>query len=237
MEQGNKIPVHVSIIMDGNGRWAKARGKERVQGHLEGVGSVRACTEAAVEAGVKVLSLFAFSEENWGRPEKEVSTLMELMFKSMIDEFSTLMDNGVRFVVLGHREKLSKNLNIAIDDLMKKTEANATMTMIIFLSYSGKWDIMQATKHIAKEYAGREDEIDALTEADFSKYLVTAGYPDPDLIIRTSGEKRMSNYLLWQGAYSELLFDDTLWPDFRKEQFFSALKEYASRDRRYGKVK
>ncbi|MCQ2139354.1 MAG: polyprenyl diphosphate synthase [Bacteroidales bacterium] len=237
MEQGNKIPVHVSIIMDGNGRWAKARGKERVQGHLEGVGSVRACTEAAVEAGVKVLSLFAFSEENWGRPEKEVSTLMELMFKSMIDEFSTLMDNGVRFVVLGHREKLSKNLNIAIDDLMKKTEANATMTMIIFLSYSGKWDIMQATKRIAKEYAGREDEIDALTEADFSKYLVTAGYPDPDLIIRTSGEKRMSNYLLWQGAYSELLFDDTLWPDFRKEQFFSALKEYASRDRRYGKVK
>lgn len=237
MEQGNKIPVHVSIIMDGNGRWAKARGKERVQGHLEGVGSVRACTEAAVEAGVKVLSLFAFSEENWGRPEKEVSTLMELMFKSMIDEFSTLTDNGVRFVVLGHREKLSKNLNIAIDDLMKKTEANATMTMIIFLSYSGKWDIMQATKRIAKEYAGREDEIDALTEADFSKYLVTAGYPDPDLIIRTSGEKRMSNYLLWQGAYSELLFDDTLWPDFRKEQFFSALKEYASRDRRYGKVK
>lgn len=229
--------MHVSIIMDGNGRWAKARGKERVQGHLEGVGSVRACTEAAVEAGVKVLSLFAFSEENWGRPEKEVSTLMELMFKSMIDEFSTLMDNGVRFVVLGHREKLSKNLNIAIDDLMKKTEANATMTMIIFLSYSGKWDIMQATKRIAKEYAGREDEIDALTEADFSKYLVTAGYPDPDLIIRTSGEKRMSNYLLWQGAYSELLFDDTLWPDFRKEQFFSALKEYASRDRRYGKVK
>lgn len=227
----------MSIIMDGNGRWAKARGKERVQGHLEGVGSVRACTEAAVEAGVKVLSLFAFSEENWGRPEKEVSTLMELMFKSMIDEFSTLMDNGVRFVVLGHREKLSKNLNIAIDDLMKKTEANATMTMIIFLSYSGKWDIMQATKRIAKEYAGREDEIDALTEADFSKYLVTAGYPDPDLIIRTSGEKRMSNYLLWQGAYSELLFDDTLWPDFRKEQFFSALKEYASRDRRYGKVK
>lgn len=237
MELDKKIPVHVSIIMDGNGRWAKSRGMERVQGHLEGVGSVRACTEAAVEAGVKVLSLFAFSEENWGRPEQEVSTLMELMFKSMIDEFSTLMDNGVRFVVLGHRERLSKSLNAAIDDLMKKTEANATLTMIIFLSYSGKWDIMQAAKRIAVEYAGREEELDALTEEDFSRYLVTAGYPDPDLIIRTSGEKRMSNYLLWQGAYSELLFDETLWPDFRKEQFFSALKEYASRDRRYGKVK
>ena len=237
MELDKKIPVHVSIIMDGNGRWAKSRGMERVQGHLEGVGSVRACTEAAVEAGVKVLSLFAFSEENWGRPEQEVSTLMELMFKSMIDEFSTLMDNGVRFVVLGHRERLSKSLNAAIDDLMKKTEANATLTMIIFLSYSGKWDIMQAAKRIAVEYAGREEELDALSEEDFSRYLVTAGYPDPDLIIRTSGEKRMSNYLLWQGAYSELLFDETLWPDFRKEQFFSALKEYASRDRRYGKVK
>lgn len=237
MEQDKKIPVHVSIIMDGNGRWAKARGKERVQGHLEGVGSVRACTEAAVEAGVKVLSLFAFSEENWGRPEKEVSTLMELMFKSMVAEFSTLMDNGVRFVVLGHRERLSDSLNVAIDDLMKKTEANATLTMIIFLSYSGKWDIMQAAKRMALEYAGRPDELESLPEEEFSKYLVTAGYPDPDLIIRTSGEKRMSNYLLWQGAYSELLFDDTLWPDFRKEQFFSALKEYASRDRRYGKVK
>lgn len=237
MEETKRIPQHVSIIMDGNGRWAKARGKERVQGHLEGVGSVRACTEAAVEAGVKVLSLFAFSEENWGRPEQEVSTLMELMFKSMVAEFSTLMDNGVRFVVLGHRERLSKTLNVAIDDLMKKTEANATLTMIIFLSYSGKWDIMQASKRIAAEYAGRQDELEALTEEDFSRYLVTSGYPDPDLIIRTSGEKRMSNYLLWQGAYSELLFDDTLWPDFRKEQFFSALKEYASRDRRYGKVK
>ena len=231
----NKIPVHVSIIMDGNGRWAKARGKERVYGHFEGVSSVRACTEAAVEDGIKYLSLYAFSEENWNRPADEVATLMKLMMKSMIEEFKTLMDNDVRFVVLGNRERLGEELNVAIDKLMADTAANSRLTLIIFLSYSGKWDIMQAMKKAARELS--PEEFQALSIEDFDKYLVTAGFPDPDLLIRTSGEERISNYLLWQSAYTEFVFTDVLWPDFRKPEFRAALEEYARRDRRYGKVK
>ena len=234
MENKN-IPVHVSIIMDGNGRWAKARGKDRVFGHFEGVKSVRACTEAAVEDGVKYLSLYAFSEENWNRPADEVSTLMKLMMKSIHDEVSTLMDNGVRFVVLGNRERLGEDLCKAIDGLMEKTAHNTRMTLIIFLSYSGKWDIVQAMKKAARELS--PEEFQAMKTEDFDKYLVTAGIPDPDLLIRTSGEERISNYLLWQSAYTEFVFSDVLWPDFRKPEFRAALAEYARRDRRYGKVK
>ena len=221
--------------MDGNGRWAKARGKDRVYGHFEGVESVRACTEAAVEDGVKYLSLYAFSEENWNRPADEVATLMKLMMKSIRDEVSTLMDNGVRFVVLGNRERLGEELCKAIDDLMEMTAHNSRMTLIVFLSYSGKWDIMQAMKKAAAELS--PEEFQAMKAEDFDKYLVTAGIPDPDLLIRTSGEERISNYLLWQSAYTEFVFSDVLWPDFRKPQFREALAEYARRDRRYGKVK
>lgn len=221
--------------MDGNGRWAKARGKDRVFGHFEGVQSVRACTEAAVEDGVKYLSLYAFSEENWNRPAEEVSTLMKLMMKSIREEVSTLMDNGVRFVVLGNRERLGEELCKAIDDLMGMTSGNTRMTLIIFLSYSGKWDIMQAMKKAARELS--PEEFRKLSIEDFDKYLVTAGIPDPDLLIRTSGEERISNYLLWQCAYTEFVFSDVLWPDFRKPEFRAALAEYARRDRRYGKVK
>lgn len=231
-----KIPVHVSFIMDGNGRWAKERGKERVYGHFEGVESVRACTEAAVEAGVKFISFYAFSEENWGRPEQEVMTLMELMAKSMVNEFDTFMKNGVRFLVRGNLGRLGQSLRDAITRMEDATRDNSTLTMVIFLSYSGKWDILQAAKKLALEGRSAE-EIDAMTIDDFGDYLVTAGIPDPDLIVRTSGEKRLSNYLLWQGAYSEFCFTDTLWPDFRKDQFFAALEDYSSRDRRYGKVK
>lgn len=223
--------------MDGNGRWARERGKERVFGHYEGVESVRACTEAAMEAGVKYLSLFAFSEENWGRPRGEVDALMKLMFKSMMDEFETFMKNGVRFVVIGNRSKLSSGLNGAIDSMMAQTAANSNLTLVIFLSYSGKWDILQAAKSIAREYASCPDKLDTLEIGSFDAYLATAGVPDPDLIIRTSGEQRLSNYLLWQCAYSEFHFTDVLWPDFRKKEFFAALDEYAKRDRRYGKVK
>lgn len=198
---------------------------------------MRACTEAAVEAGVRYLSLFAFSEENWDRPEDEVDTLMKLMFKSMVDEFDTLMRNGVRFVVLGNRSRLSTALVSAIDSLMEKTAANSRMTLIIFLSYSGKWDILQAAKALAADCAGDPGRLASAGVSDLERYLVTAGYPDPDLIIRTSGEQRISNFLLWQGAYSEFLFTPVLWPDFRKEHFLSALDEYSKRDRRYGKVK
>ena len=231
----NEVPQHVSIIMDGNGRWAKARGRERVYGHVAGIESVRACTEAAVEAGVKYLSLYAFSEENWNRPEAEVNRLMELMMDAIRNEVRTLMDNGVRFVVLGNRARLSDKLNAAIDDLMGKTSACGRMTLIVFLSYSGRWDILQAAKKAAAERG--VEGIQEMTLEDFSGYLVTAGVPEPDLLIRTSGEQRISNYLLWQCAYTEFYFTDVLWPDFRKPEFRAALEAYAARDRRYGKVK
>lgn len=226
MEALKVIPAHVSIIMDGNGRWARERGKERVFGHFEGVESVRAVTEACVEYGIRYLSLFAFSEENWSRPEKEVSTLMELMMTAMKKELPMFLNNGVRFVVIGNRSRLSGALNAAIDEIMKLTASNDRLTMILFMSYSGKWDINQAACRMAEAGA-----------SDIEPFLATAGYPDPDLIIRTSGEKRLSNFLLWQAAYSEFVFTDTLWPDFRKESFRSALEEFAARDRRFGKVK
>lgn len=227
-----RIPTHVSIIMDGNGRWARERGKERLYGHLEGVESVRACSEAAAEAGVKYLSLFAFSEENWARPETEVEGLMKLMMQSIKNELPTLMKNNIRFVVKGNRSRLSDTLNKAIDDLMETTASLTRMTLVIFLSYSGQWDIVQAASRIAAEQPEGE-----LTAEKFASYLVTSDIPDPDLLIRTSGEQRISNFLLWQTAYTEFVFSPVLWPDFRKEEFRAALDEYASRDRRYGKVK
>lgn len=233
--ENTRIPAHVSIIMDGNGRWAKERGKERVYGHFEGVESVRACTEAAAQMGVKYLSLFAFSEENWGRPEQEVLALMELMVKCMVGELETFQKNHIRFKVIGNRERLSDELNAVIDDCVGKTAANDGLTLIVMLSYSGKWDILQAAAKIAEEV--KADPSVQITPEFFEKHLVTYGIPDPDLIIRTSGECRLSNYFLWQGAYSELLFTDILWPDFRKDEFVAALEEYSKRDRRYGKVK
>lgn len=234
------VPVHVSMIMDGNGRWAKLRGKERVYGHFEGVESVRACVEAAIETGVRYLSVYAFSEENWNRPQEEVVALMELMVKAMAAEMDKLNANGVRFMVIGNRERLGDSLNLTIDQCMEKTASNDRLTLIVFLSYSGKWDILQAAKQMAKEILEcpqKKEEILSMGVDGFDKYLATAGIPDPDLIVRTSGEARLSNYLLWQGAYSEMLFVDTLWPDFRKDEFKSALEYYAKRDRRYGKVK
>ena len=239
-ETKSNIPVHVSLIMDGNGRWAKERGQERVYGHLEGVESVRACVEAAVEAGVRYLSLYAFSEENWNRPEAEVTALMGLMVKAMANEMESLHKNGVRFVVVGNRDRLAPELNETIDSCMAMTAENQVLTLVIFLSYSGKWDILQAAKRMAMdvlEHPEKREELLSMDVDGFAPYLATAGIPDPDLIVRTSGENRLSNYLLWQGAYSELLFVDTLWPDFRKEEFRAALDYYSKRDRRYGKVK
>lgn len=235
-----RLPAHVSIIMDGNGRWAQERGKERFYGHIEGVESVRACVRAAVETGVKYLSLYAFSEENWNRPQEEVIALMGLMVKAMANEMESLNQNGVRFVVLGNRERLGDDLNRTIDECMDMTAANDTLTLIVFLSYSGKWDIYQAALRMAEDIARNpemKEEMAAEGIGAFDRYLVTAGIPDPDLIIRTSGETRLSNYLLWQAAYSEFLFVDELWPDFKEAQFVEALKSFAKRDRRYGKVK
>ena len=240
MENNDKIPLHVSIIMDGNGRWAKERGKERCFGHAEGVESVRSCTEEAIRKGVKYLSLVAFSEENWNRPEAEVNALMELMVKAMVNELPTFLKNGIRFIVLGNRARLDDSLNEMIDECMEKTAGCGNLSLVIFMSYSGRWDILQAAKKLALELAAdpsRSAEVSGMGLEDFSRYLVTSGIPDPDLIIRTSGELRISNYLLWQCAYSELYFTDVLWPDFRAEEFDAAIQEYAKRDRRYGKVK
>ena len=222
----SKIPRHVTIVMDGNGRWAKQRGLDRTAGPKEGLESVRAVMEAGVEWGIEYISVFAFSEENWGRPEAEVKVLMSLMLKAMRNEAKTMIENGVRFRVLGNRSRLGADINKGIDELESITSGGSKMTMIVFLSYSGKWDIRQAAARMAADGGD-----------DIEPYLVTAGIPDPDLMIRTSGEQRISNYLLWQLAYTELYFTDVLWPDFRKEQFRLALEDYASRDRRFGKVK
>ena len=226
MDLPEKLPVHVSIIMDGNGRWATQKGLDRVKGHFEGVNSVRDIIEACGEWGIPYLSLFAFSEENWGRPQAEVDTLMKLMFDTISEEYENMMKNGLRFVVIGNRSRIPDFLEEAIATLEKQTAGNDKLTLIIFLSYSGKWDIQQAAEKMA-----------AAGAHDLEPFLATAGFPDPDLIIRTSGEKRISNYLLWQAAYSEFVFTETLWPDFRKESLRDALFEFASRDRRYGKVK
>jgi undecaprenyl diphosphate synthase len=231
----NQVPKHVSIIMDGNGRWAKLRGKERVYGHFEGVESVRACMETAVDMGIEYLSVYAFSEENWNRPQDEVISLMELMMKCMADELENFMEHQVRFMVLGNRARLSEGLNATIDRISSATAHNKGTTFILFLSYSGKWDIMQAMKKAAA--ALTPEQFQQMKQEDLDQYLITAGIPDPDLMIRTSGELRISNYLLWQTAYSEFYFTETLWPDFRKPQFLEALEAYAARDRRYGKVK
>ena len=216
----------MSIIMDGNGRWAREKGRERIYGHQNGVQSVRACIEEAGRKGVKYLSLFAFSEENWDRPQEEVKALMEMMAKAIKDEKDNLVKNKIRFLVLGNKARLSETLRAAIASLEEVTSMDYQSTLIVFLSYSGKWDISQAALKMAQ--AG---------DTDIEKYLVTNGIPDPDLIIRTSGEQRISNYMLWQAAYSELYFTDTMWPDFREAEFDKALEEYSKRDRRYGKVK
>lgn len=240
MEKDRRIPEHVSIIMDGNGRWAREQGRERIYGHQNGVESVRAAIAASIETGVRYLSLYAFSQENWGRPKEEVEFLMGLMLESINGEVESLMKNGVRFRVLGNLSRLGPSLADAIEALENRTAHNSRLDLIVFLSYSGKWDIFQAAKKFACEYMTEPDGAERLAsledEREFARFLVTDGIPDPDVIIRTSGEMRISNYLLWQGAYSELVFVDKMWPEFREDDFKAALAEYASRDRRYGKL-
>jgi undecaprenyl diphosphate synthase len=232
------IPEHVTIIMDGNGRWAKQRGQERLYGHKEGVESVRACTELAVEKGIRYLSVFAFSEENWDRPVEEIEGLMQLMLKAIAMETPTFQKNGVRFRVIGDFSRLSQKLRDEIDDCMKLTEHNTNLQLIIFLSYSGKWDIVQAANKFIKDNSKQlaEGHLPQMSAADLACNLSTAGIPDPDLLIRTSGEQRISNYMLWQTAYTEYYFTDVLWPDFRKTEFQHALEAYSKRERRFGKV-
>lgn len=232
------VPEHVTIIMDGNGRWAKQRGQERLYGHKEGVESVRVCTELAVEKGIKYLSVFAFSEENWDRPVEEIEGLMQLMLKAISMETPTFQKNGVRFRVIGDFSRLSQKLRDEIADCMKLTEHNTNLQLIIFLSYSGKWDILQAANKFIADNASKmkDGEVPQMSAQDLAANLSTSGIPDPDLLIRTSGEQRISNYMLWQTAYTEYYFTEVLWPDFRKTEFQQALDAYSRRERRFGKV-
>ena len=229
------IPQHISIIMDGNGRWARQQGKIRLFGHKAGKETVREVTTECAKIGVRYLSLFAFSEENWNRPADEVKGLMELMLKSMIGERDTMMKNNIRFRVIGNYAHLSETLLEAIRQLEADTAGNTRMTLILMLSYSGKWDLLQAARHFAADTlaAGRELPLD---EDTFASYLATAGIPDPDLLIRTSGELRISNYMLWQCAYTEFWYTPVLWPDFRTKDLQQAIDEFNKRQRRYGKV-
>ena len=224
------LPKHITIIMDGNGRWAKQRGKERIYGHFEGAESVRACCELAVEMGIEYLSLYAFSTENWNRPKEEVAGLMKLMAKSILEERPTFEKNNIRFMVLGDRSMLSDDLIADIDNAMEETSGNTGLTLIVFLSYSGKWDLEQAASRYAQDFK------DGKTDIKLEDYLCTAGIPDPDLLIRTSGEQRISNYMLWQCAYTDFYFTETLWPDFRKPELRLAIETYSSRERRFGKT-
>jgi len=231
MEQMSKLPTHVSIIMDGNGRWAKRLGKDRLEGHKEGVESVRACIELCVELKIKYLSIFAFSTENWGRPTSEIEGLWALMLKALRAELKTLMKNDVRLLFLGDISQLREELRAEIEHCTGETAQNKGTTLIVMLNYSGKWDIVQAANRFIKENPGKQ-----LTPEEMDKYLVTAQIPEPDLLIRTSGEQRISNYMLWQSAYTEFYFTETLWPDFRKNEFRLALDAFSHRERRYGKV-
>ncbi len=223
--------------MDGNGRWARQKGLERVEGHKSGVESVRSAVEYAVEKGVKFLSLFAFSEENWKRPESEVFVLMELMVSAIINEIPEFNKNNIRFKVIGDRSRLPAKLQDKISEAERETYNNSVLTVVIFLSYSGKWDIITAAERYHNYLSSNSGELSAQEKNElFSSFLSTSEIPDPDLLIRTSGEQRISNYMLWQCAYTEFYFTEVLWPDFRKIHFQAALDAYSQRERRFGKT-
>lgn len=228
------IPVHVAVIMDGNGRWAQKRGLPRLEGHRKGAEAVRRCIEAAKEAGVKHLTLFAFSSENWNRPQDEVSGLMDLMRYYLKRETAELKKTGVRLEVIGELDRLDEDLKPMIDQAKNVTAENNDMVVTVALSYGGRRDIVLAAQELAHRVKSGELDVDNIDENSLSNSLMTAGTPDPDLIIRTSGEQRLSNFLMWQSAYSEIYFTDTLWPDFDKDSFAQALEYYAGRDRRFG---
>lgn len=232
----SNVPTHVAVIMDGNGRWAKKQGMMRVFGHKNGVRAVRETVEAAAELGVKFLTLYAFSTENWSRPQDEVNSLMELLVESVRSEMSTLMKNEIRLRAIGDLNSLPEKTRKSLLDAIEKTSGNQGTTLVLALSYSSRWEILRAVKSIAQKAATGELDPSKIDEAVFSSALETYDIPDPELLIRTSGEQRISNYLLWQLAYAELYFTETLWPDFRKDDFFRAIFDYQKRERRFGKT-
>jgi undecaprenyl diphosphate synthase len=226
------VPRHVAIIMDGNGRWAKIRGLPRVEGHKMGVERTKEIISASIDIGIEVLSLYAFSLENWMRSEKEVSTIMELLKSTLKEEFINFVKEGIRFKVIGNRDRLQEDILTLIESLEEATKVNRKLTLQCALSYGGRDEIIRAIKSLLNSGLKSED----IKEEIFNSFLDTAGIPDPDLIIRTSGEQRLSNFLLWQSAYSEFYFTDILWPDFNKKAFLDAIYDYQRRDRRFGKI-
>ncbi|MDZ7372865.1 MAG: isoprenyl transferase [candidate division KSB1 bacterium] len=233
--RGN-LPRHVAVIMDGNGRWAKQRGLERIQGHQEGINSVRAVVEACGALGIEVLTLYTFSTENWKRPRREVMALMRLLIRTVQDELDELDQNNVRLKTIGRLEDLPGYARRAVEKAIERLRDNTGLTVVLALSYSGREEIAEAARRAARDVLEGKIRPDDLSPDLFATYLQTAGLPDPDLLIRTSGEMRLSNFLLWQLAYTELYITDVLWPDFRKREFYAAIEEYQRRERRFGMV-
>lgn len=232
----NKVPNHIAIIMDGNGRWAKSKGKQRIFGHRSAIKAVRETVECAAEVGVGHLTLYAFSTENWNRPKFEVNALMELLVNSLNKELKTLNENDIRLLAIGDLDSLPSKCKRELQSTMAKTEGNKGMKLVLALSYSSRWEIVSAVKKIAEDVQGNHLSPDDITEDKFSTYLKTASFPDPELMIRTSGEYRISNFLLWQLAYAELAFVEKFWPDFRKDDLLHAILDFQGRERRFGKT-
>lgn len=232
----NNVPQHVAVIMDGNGRWARKKGEERIFGHMSGVESVREALTAAREIGVKFLTLYAFSTENWNRPKSEVEALMDLLVNTITRELDELANNDVRLKAIGDLNNLPASCRKALDDGIKRTANNQGITLVLALSYSSRWEITNSVKEIAQLVKSGKLLPENINEQTLSDHLTTSSIPDPELLIRTSGEKRISNFLLWQCAYAEFHFTDVFWPDFKKDDFFQAIIDYQSRERRFGRV-
>jgi undecaprenyl diphosphate synthase len=230
----NNIPRHVAVIMDGNGRWAKKKGYARIFGHNNAIKAVRDTVEGAAEAGIKFLTLYAFSTENWNRPKEEVNALMALLVKSLSKELKTLIKNNIRLLTIGDTNSLPEKCKQQLNDVIEKTSDCKHMSLVLALSYSSRWEITEAVKKMVSDGINKKINVADVNDDLFSSYLNTSHIPDPELIIRTSGEYRISNFLLWQIAYSELYFTPKLWPDFRREDLFDAVLDYQKRERRFG---
>jgi undecaprenyl diphosphate synthase len=232
----NNLPLHIAVIMDGNGRWAKSKGAARIFGHRNAIQAVKDITEGCGELGIKYLTLYAFSTENWGRPQEEVNGLMELLVNTLKKEINTLHENQVRLITIGDISHLPKICQDNLQGAKDATKKNSGLTLLLALSYSGRWEITKAIKTLVQDVKTGKITEDQISENTISSYLETAGVPDPELLIRTSGEMRISNFLLWQIAYTELYVTKTFWPDFRKEDLYEAICAYQKRERRFGKV-
>ncbi len=232
----NNLPVHVAIIMDGNGRWAKKKGNQRIFGHKNGVKAVSDTVEGAGELGVEYLTLYAFSTENWSRPKQEVDALMTLLITTINSETDTLIKNNVRLLTIGNTDGLPKNVKEKLNTVIDKTASNTGLKLVLALNYSARWEIVNAVKNIIADSKKADINIEKVNDEFFEAYLNTKDIPDPDLLIRTSGEFRISNFLIWQIAYSELYFTEVLWPDFRRKDLYNAIIDYQNRERRFGKT-